>query len=207
MGSHFFAYLSRMKLIRRWSLMRNISPENVQEHSHRVAILAHALALIGRKVFGKKTDPERAAFLALFHDAGEVLTGDLPTPVKYFDANIRESYRAIETAAGRRLLDFLPPEFREEYAPAFFPEEADAASWELVRAADKLCAWLKCVEERRGGNQEFLPAEKVIRRQLDKFAMCEVDYFIERFAPGFSLTLDELGEPLPAPAESDSREV
>lgn len=198
-ANHFFAYLSRMRLIRRWSLMRNISPENVQEHSYRVAVLAHALAVIGRKVFGKTTDPERAAFLALFHDASEVLTGDLPTPVKYFDANIRASYRAIEAAAGRRLLDFLPPELREEYEPAFFPEEADAASWELVRAADKLCAWLKCIEELRGGNREFLPAEKAIRQQLDSFTLPEVDYFIAQCAPGFSLTLDELGEPLPSP--------
>ncbi len=190
-----------MRLIRRWSLMQNNSPENIQEHSHRVALLAHALAAIGRVVFGKDWNGERAAFLALLHDAGEVVTGDLPTPVKYFDSAIRGAYRGIEEAANRRLLDFLPPEFRGEYEPALFPREADARSWELVRAADKLCAWLKCVEERRGGNREFLLAEEAIRRQLDSLHMEEVEYFLEHFAPGFSLTLDELGAPLPAPGE------
>ena len=158
MASHFFAYLSRMRLIRRWSLMQNSSPENIQEHSQRVALLAHALGAIRKTVFKQPADPERAAFLALLHDAGEVMTGDLPTPVKYFDAAIREAYRGIEEAANRRLLSFLPPEFRDAYSPALFPEEEDSASWELVKAADKLCAWLKCVEERRGGNREFLLA-------------------------------------------------
>ncbi|MDR3078115.1 MAG: 5'-deoxynucleotidase, partial [Planctomycetota bacterium] len=192
MSGNFFAYVSRMRLIRRWSLMRNSSPENIQEHSHRTALLAHALAVIARRVFGKEVNAERAAFLALLHDAGEVMTGDLPTPVKYFDANIREAYRGIEAAAARRLLSFLPPEFRPDYEPAFFPREEDAGCWRLVRAADKLCAWLKCVEELRGGNREFAPAEAVIRKQLADLDMEELRYFLERFAPGFSLALDEL---------------
>ena len=197
MSSHFFAHVSRMRLIRRWSLMRSSSPENVQEHSHRTAVLAHALAVIGNRVFGKSFDAERAAFLALLHDAGEVMTGDLPTPVKYFGEGLREAYRGIETAAARRLLEQLPAEFRPEYEPAFFPGEADAAAWRLVRAADKLCAWLKCVEERASGNREFAPAEAALKRQLAAMEMEEVEYFIERFAPGFSLALDELGSLTP----------
>ncbi len=185
-----------MRLIRRWSLMRNTSPENIQEHSHRTAVLAHALATIGHKVYGKTVNAERAAFLALFHDAGEVITGDMPTPVKYFDDNIRQAYKGIEQAANRRLLSFLPGEFRDVYAPALVPEPADAECWRYVRAADKLCAWLKCVEERRGGNREFLLAEEAIKRQLDSFELDEIGYFMDHFAPGFNLTLDELGAPL-----------
>lgn len=193
--SHFFAYLSRMRLIRRWSLMQNNQPENVQEHSQRAAVLAHALAVIRKRVFHRPADPERAAFLALLHDAGEVMTGDLPTPVKYFDAAIRDAYRSIERAANRRLLSLLPGELRAEYAPVFFPAEGDGENWELVGAADKLCAWLKCVEERRGGNREFIPAERAIKKQLDSLALPEVEYFFRHFAPGFSLALDELGPP------------
>ncbi len=183
-----------MRLIRRWSLMRNNSPENIQEHSHRVAVLAHCLAVIGIELFGKDADPERAAFLALLHDAGEVITGDMPTPVKYYDDAIRAAYREIERAAGERLLSFLPERFREFYRPAFFPRDEDARSWELVQAADKLCAWLKCLEERRGGNNEFLLAEKTLRAKLERLELPEVTYFMENFAPGFSLTLDELGK-------------
>jgi 5'-deoxynucleotidase len=192
-NSPFFAYLSRMKLIRRWSLMRNNSPENIMEHSHRVALLAHALATIGNARFGGRWNPERAAFLALLHDAGEVITGDMPTPVKYYDEAIRASYKELEKDANRRLLSFLPEELRAAYAPALVPEEADRDSWLLVRAADKLCAWLKCLEERRGGNREFVQAERAIREQLDAMGLAEVEYFIKEFAPAFALTLDELG--------------
>lgn len=193
MNSHFFAYLARMRLIRRWSLMRNTSPENIQEHSHRVALLAHALGTVGNLKFGKTWNPERAAFLALLHDASEVITGDMPTPVKYYDENIRNSYKEIEADANRRLLSFLPEEFRAAYAPALIPRPEDDDSWTLVKAADKLCAWLKCVEERRGGNREFLLAESSIREQLDDMQLDEVRYFMDNFAPGFLLTLDELG--------------
>ncbi|MCD7895773.1 MAG: 5'-deoxynucleotidase [Planctomycetaceae bacterium] len=194
--SSFFAYLSRMRLIRRWSLMHNTSPENIQEHSHRVAMLAHALAVIGNRIYGKSYNPERAAFLALYHDASEIITGDMPTPVKYYDDNIRAAYKGIEEAANRRLLSFLPEELRDDFAPAFSPAEADADSWRLVKAADKLCAWLKCVEERRSGNREFLLAEEGIKAQLDSMDSPEVRYFLDTFAPGFLLTLDELGAPL-----------
>ena len=193
-----------MRLIRRWSLMRNSSPENIQEHSQRTAVLAHALSTIRHVVFKKEADPERAAFLALLHDAGEVMTGDLPTPVKYFDAAIREAYRGIEEAANRRLLAFLPPEFRGAYESSLFPAAQDAPHWEIVKAADKLCAYLKCVEERRGGNREFLLAEESLKKQLDDLALPEVEYFLEVFAPGFALSLDELGGPTP---ESREREA
>ena len=195
MSSHFFAYLSRMRLIRRWSLMQNNSPENIQEHSFRVALLAHALGTIGNVKFGRSYDPERAAFLALLHDASEVITGDMPTPVKYYDSRLREAYKGIEDAANTRLLSFLPEEFRDTYAPALRPTEADRESWNLVKAADKLCAWIKCVEERLGGNREFVSAEAGIRAQLDSLNMVEIDYFLREFAPGYGLTLDELGPP------------
>lgn len=193
MSGHFFAYLSRMKLIRRWSLMESNSPENIMEHSHRVALLAHALGTIGNVKFDGGWNPERAAFLALLHDASEVITGDMPTPVKYYDENIRRSYKELEKSANRRLLSFLPDELRETYAPALIPVPEDAASWKLVRAADKLCAWLKCVEERRGGNKEFLLAEKGLLEQLKSMQLLEIEYFIDQFAPGFAMTLDELG--------------
>lgn len=194
MISHFFAYLARMRLIRRWSLMQNSSPENIQEHSHRVALLAHALATISRVKFGRARDGERAAFLALLHDASEVITGDMPTPVKYYDDSIREAFKNIESAANNRLLAFLPEEFRESYAPALLPREEDKDAWELVKAADKLCAWLKCIEEGRSGNRDFRLAEMALSKQLDELKMPEVEYFRKYFAPGFSLTLDELGD-------------
>lgn len=193
MISHFFAYLSRMRLIRRWSLMQNSSPENIQEHSHRVALFAHALATISRVKFGKEKDGERAAFLALLHDASEVITGDMPTPVKYYDSGIRDAFKNIEKSANQRLLSFLPLEFRSAYEPALLPRDSDRECWELVKAADKLCAWLKCVEERRAGNCDFRQAEAALSGQLDAMKMPEVEYFREHFAPGFSLTLDELG--------------
>lgn len=195
MKSNFFAHIARMRLIRRWSLMYNTSPENIQEHSFRTAVLAHALAVIGCKKFGRTVDPEHAAFLALFHDAAEVMTGDLPTPIKYFDAGIRQAYKSIEAFANRKLLEFLPPEFRDAWAPAFMPVEKDEECHELVRAADKLCAWLKCIEEKRSGNREFLLAQEALKKQLDAMDLPEVKYFMEHFAEGFSLTLDELGGP------------
>ncbi|MCC8190244.1 MAG: 5'-deoxynucleotidase [Planctomycetes bacterium] len=203
MSSFFFAYLSRMRLIRRWSLMRSNDPENIQEHSYRVAVLAHALASIGRIELGKTTDPERAAFLALFHDAGEVITGDMPTPVKYYDETIREAYRGIEAAANRRLLSFLPEAYRSVYQPALFPEAGEEPTWTYVRAADKLCAWIKCVEERRGGNREFLAAENSLRRSLDHLGLEEVAIFLREFSPGYGLSLDELSRADAGPDPED----
>jgi 5'-deoxynucleotidase len=190
--SHFFAYLSRMKFIRRWGLMHSTHPENIQEHSLQVALVAHALAVIRNRVFGGTIDAQRVAILALYHDAHEVLTGDLPTPVKYFNPNIASSYREIEAAAQRRLLDMLPEAIRSDYAALMSLKHGEPEYAELVEAADKLCAYLKCVEERAAGNPEFAHAEKTLRDRIETFGLPEVRYFLETFVPSFGLTLDEL---------------
>jgi 5'-deoxynucleotidase len=189
--SHLFAYLSRMKFIRRWGLMHTTYPENIQEHSLRVAIIAHALAIIRNRVYGGAVNPERAAVLALYHDASEVLTGDLPAPVKYFNPEIATAFKAIEAAAHRKLFSLVPDELQEAYRPYLLDGEADPHG-ELVKAADKLCAYVKCLEEVAAGNHEFIKAEKAIRASLEALALPEVRYFLETFAPSFRLTLDEL---------------
>ena len=191
--SHLFAYLARMKFIKRWGLMHTTYPESIQEHSHRVAVIAHTLATIRNRLYDGCVDPARAAVLALYHDAGEVLTGDLPAPVKYFNPEIRGAYREIETAANQRLLRMVPDALREEYQSLFVAAERDKDAWELVKAADKLCAYLKCVEEVAAGNREFSRAEQALRATVDALPQPEVRYFLETFAPSLKLTLDELG--------------
>ena len=191
--SHLFAYLSRMKFIRRWGLMHNTYPENIQEHSLRVAMIAHALAVIRNRQFGGHLVPERAAVLALYHDAGEVLTGDMPAPVKYFNPEIRSAYRGIEAAAHDKLFAMIPEALKPDYGPLFFPTESDRPHWELVKAADKVCAYVKCLEEVAAGNNEFAKAEKALRAAVDALDLPEVRYFMDTFAPSFRLTLDELG--------------
>jgi len=191
--SHFFAYLARMKFIKRWGLMHNTYPENIQEHSLRVAMIAHALALIRNRLYGGSVNPDRAATLALFHDASEVLTGDLPTPVKYFNPEIRTAYHAIEAVARQKLLDMLPGELRDDYRGVVFGEGADAEHGDLVKAADRLAAYLKCLEEGAAGNREFSRAEKAVRETVDAIDLPEVRYFLKTFVPSFKLTLDELG--------------
>lgn len=190
--SHFFAYLSRMKFIQRWGLMRSAYPENVQEHSLRVAQIAHALALIRNRLFGGAVDPERVATLALYHDAGEVLTGDLPTPVKNFNPDIEAAYRGIERAAKDKLLAMVPDVLRADYEPFFRPQPGDAAHVELVKAADKLCAYIKCLEEAGAGNPEFSQAEKTLAEAVRRLSLPEARFFLETFVPSFRLTLDEL---------------
>ena len=190
--SHFFAYLSRMRFIRRWGLMHNTYPENIQEHALRVALIAHALAIIRNRLFRGSVNPERAAVLALYHDASEVFTGDLPAPVKYFNPEIKAAYKAIETTAARRLFDMLPESMQRDYEPLFLPTDADAVHRELISAADKLCAYLKCLEEIAAGNQEFSKAEKALRATVEGLSLPEVRYFVETFVPSFKLTLDEL---------------
>lgn len=190
--SHFFAYLARMKFIRRWGLMHSAYPENIQEHSLRVAHIAHALALIRNRVFGGAISPERTAVLALYHDAGEVLTGDLPTPVKNFNPAIKAAYQGIEQAAREKLFGMLPAALRPEYEPLFRPQDADRAHRELVRAADKLCAYIKCLQEISAGNPEFAQAEKALRASVESLDLPEVRYFLDTFVPSFRLTLDEL---------------
>jgi len=189
--SHFFAYLSRMKFIKRWGLMRNAHPENVQEHSLRVAQIAHALAIIRNRKFGGSLDANRVAVLALYHDASEVLTGDLPSPVKYFNPGIREAYHDIESKACERLLQMVPAELASDYADVLLPDDKDLVP--LVKAADKLCAYMKCLEETAAGNREFSQAEQTLKRTVSASELPEVGYFLETFIPSFRLTLDELG--------------
>lgn len=187
----FFAYLSRMRYINRWGLMRNTFQENIQEHSHMVAVLAHALAVIRRDLFGGDLDPEHAAVLALYHDAPEILTGDLPTPVKYYNPEIREAYREVEEVSARRLLSMLPEALRPAYEPLLL-EDPESEYHALVKAADKLSAYIKCVEEVKAGNTEFRQAAEQTYHILEDSPLPEVAYFLEHFLPGFSLTLDEL---------------
>lgn len=189
--SNFFAMAGRMRLINRWSLMQNASQENIAEHSHSVAVIAHALCVIGNKKFGKSYNAERCALLALYHDTTEVITGDMPTPVKYYNNDIKSAYKSIESAAGSRLLDMLPEELKDEYSPLFNKEPADEELWKIVKAADKIDALIKCINETRLGNKEFekaLEAQKQIIADID---MDEVRYFEKEFLPAYYLTLDE----------------
>lgn len=191
MASHFFAYLGRMKLIQRWSLMRNTLPENIQEHSQQVAIIAHCLALIGNRYYNRSYDPSYGALLALFHDADEVFVGDLPTPVKYFNPEIRASYQAAETMAKEKLLSLLPQDLQEDYRGLFFPPQD--AHTRLVKAADKIAAYIKCLEETAAGNGEFSQARESLKKELAAYDdLPEVKYFIEEFVGSFLLTLDEM---------------
>jgi 5'-deoxynucleotidase len=192
MLSHFFAYLSRMKYIRRWGLMHSTYSENIQEHSSQVAMVAHALAIIRNRMFAGNVNPDRVAALALYHDASEVLTGDLPTPVKYFNPDIKTAYHVIEETANKKLLSMIPAELQPDYQAFFHHEEADAASLELVKAADKLCAYIKCLEEVGVGNKEFAHAEKTLRATVEKSDLPEVRYFLDTFVSSLKLTLDEL---------------
>ena len=190
MKSHFFAYISRMRFIQRWALMRNTAPENVQEHSHQVAVLAHALAVIRNEKFGGHVDPGAVAVAALYHDASEILTGDMPTPIKYDNPSIQHAYKEVEAVAEKKLLHMLPEELQSVYAPILTP--ADAEVEKLVKAADKLSAYIKCVEELKAGNTEFREAAAQTRKALEGCGVPEVDYFLDTFMDSFSLTLDEL---------------
>lgn len=181
-----------MRYITRWSLMRSSITENVQEHSHMTAVIAHALGLIRRDVFGRDCDVNELAAIALYHDASEIFTGDLPTPIKYHSRGLRSAYGEVERAACEKLLETLPDELRGEYR-SLFTAEAEPARYELVRAADKLSAYIKCIEERKAGNLEFLSAETSTRQKLLESALPEVQYFMERFIPAFESSLDELG--------------
>lgn len=189
--SNFFAMVNRMKLIDRWALMRSTSKENIAEHSHNVAVIAHALCIIGNKKFGKNYNAERCAVLALYHDTTEVITGDMPTPVKYYNEDIKSVYKDIERIAGERLLAMLPEEFKADYASLFEKREEDEELWKIVKAADKIGALIKCIEECRMGNQEFSIALKSQQNIVDTIDMPEVDYFRKEFLHAYTLTLDE----------------
>ncbi|KJS22027.1 MAG: hypothetical protein VR72_08050 [Clostridiaceae bacterium BRH_c20a] len=190
--SHFFAFLSRMKLIQRWGLMRNTHPENIQEHSLQVAMIAHSLAIIKNMFFEGKLNPERVMALGVYHEVSEVITGDLATPIKYFNPEIKKAFGEIEEVAKKRLFKMLPEQLKNEYKRYLFINKEDEDNWKVVKAADKISAYLKCVEEIRVGNEEFRSAEKALKADIDKFALPEVDYFMKEFVPSFSLTLDEL---------------
>ena len=190
MKSHFFAYISRMRFIQRWALMRNTAPENVQEHSHQVAVLAHALAVIRNEKFGGTIDPGAVAVAALYHDASEILTGDMPTPIKYDNPAIQHAYKEVEAVAEKKLLHMLPQELQSVYAPILTPTDPDVER--LVKAADKLSAYIKCVEELKAGNTEFREAAAQTRKALEGYGLPEVAYFLDTFIDSFSLTLDEL---------------
>ena len=190
MKSHFFAYISRMRFIQRWALMRNTAPENVQEHSHQAAVLAHALAVIRNEKFGGCVDAGAVAAAALYHDASEILTGDMPTPIKYGNPAIRGAYKDVEAVANGKLLAMLPEELHSAYAPLL--TEVPPETERLVKAADKLSAYIKCVEELKAGNTEFREAAAQTRGALESYGLPEVAYFLEGFMDSFSLTLDQL---------------
>lgn len=188
---NFFAMVNRMKYIDRWALMPNTQKENIAEHSHSVAVIAHALALIGKREFGKDYDENRVAVLALFHDTTEVITGDMPTPVKYYNDEIKSVYKKIEAVAGQRLLSMLPEEYKADYEPMFEHSEEDRELWLLVKAADKISALIKCIEENRMGNREFDIALKAQEQKIADIDIPEVKYFSEHFLKSYYLTLDE----------------
>ena len=187
----FFAFLNRMKYIKRWSLMRSVREENIMEHSQSVAVIAHALALIYNKEFGGNVDVNKVVLLAQYHEVGEVITGDLPTPIKYFNPEIKNAYKDLEKNASERLLSMLPESLQGEYKQYIIPDE-NTEEYKLVKCADRLAAYLKCVEEVKAGNSEFKKAKSSIGAELKNLKRPEVDYYLKEFAPAFDLTLDEL---------------
>ena len=190
MQSRFYALISRMRYIGRWGLMRNTFQENIQEHSHMVAVLAHALALIQRDILHEPADPDRCASAALFHDASEILTGDLPTPIKYYNPAIKQAYKQVEAISCEKLLALLPEELRSSYRPLLL--ESDEQVTRIVKAADKLSAHIKCLEELKAGNAEFDSAARQTRQALEQMHLPCLDYFMEHCLDAFRLTLDEL---------------
>ena len=187
----FYAFISRMKNIKRWALMRSVKEENIMEHSQQVAVLAHALGLINNKIYKGTADVNKIVLLAQYHEVGEVITGDLPTPIKYFNPEIQSAYKDLEKKASERLIEMLPEELKEEYKKYIIPDQ-DCIEYKLVKCADRLAAYLKCVEEIKAGNAEFKKAKASIGKELNNSKYPEVAYFLKHFAPAFDLTLDEL---------------
>lgn len=190
--SHFFAHLSRLKLINRWPLMRNVRTENVSEHSLQVAFVAHALAIIKNRKFNGQVNPERIALMAMYHDTSEVLTGDMPTPTKYYNPQITIEYKKIEKIAQNKLIDMLPKEFQEDFRPLIDDDFYSQEEKHIVKQADALCAYLKTIEELSAGNNEFKLAEQRLKGTLSERGSPEMDYFLDVFVPSFSLSLDEI---------------
>lgn len=189
----FFAYLDRLKLIRRWGLMRNTVPENDMEHSMQTALIAHGLAVLAKTRFGRRIDPAHVALMAMYHDVSEVITGDLPTPVKYKTPDIQDAYRDLERHARTQLLNMLPDDLRGAFAPYVAPDET-ACEWQLVKAADRISAYLKCIEEEKVGNRDFAQAKSTISASLLQSPLPEVQVFLREFVPAFSLSPDELSK-------------
>ncbi len=192
MKNGFFAMVSRMKYINRWALMRNEHSENLMEHSFEVSAIAHALAVIGNKRFGKNLDCARAALLGLYHDTPETLTGDMPTPVKYYSDEVRRAYMTVENEACRNLLTMLPDDFRDEYEPFFVRKESDEELWKYVKAADKISALIKCTQEKKAGNTDFDSAAESTAAAIERLGLPEADVFVKEFLPAYELTLDRL---------------
>lgn len=192
--SHFFAHLSRLKLISRWPLMRNVRTENVSEHSLQVAFVAHALAIIKNRKFNGNVNPERVALLAMYHDASEVLTGDMPTPIKYYNPQIAHEYKKIEKVAQQKLIEMLPPELQNDFRPLLDEHYYTEDEKLVVKQADALCAYLKCLEELSAGNNEFKLAKARLEKTLDMRSSSEMEYFMKVFIPSFSLSLDEISQ-------------
>lgn len=190
--NNFYAMMSRMKYINRWALMRNSYTENISEHSLEVSMLAHALCIIGNRRLGKNLNADKAALIALYHDATEIITGDMPTPIKYLNKDIKGAFKDIESQAAEKLLSLLPEDLVEEYRDIFFPSEEEAYVCRLVKAADKLSALIKCIEEEKMGNAEFSSAGKTLEQSIDDMQLEEVEIFKKEFLPAYYLTLDEL---------------
>lgn len=190
--SDFFAFAARTKYINRWALMRNTRYETLSEHSAQVAEIAYALAVIGNERLQKNYNAERAALLGLYHDLPEIITGDLPTPVKYFSEETKSAYKAVERNASKQLLSMLPDDLRKNYEPLFKKKTDDKELWRLVKSADKICAYLKCIEERNAGNKEFYEAEKSITKALQRLDCEEAKIFIDEFVPSFEKTIDQM---------------
>ena len=189
---HFFAFISRMKYINRWGLMRNTHPENIQEHSLQVGVIAHALAVIYNSVFGGCLNADRIAVLGIYHDCNETITGDMPTPIKYFNPEISKAYKDVEAISKKKLIDMLPDELKETFSDILIQEKDDDRCWHIVKAADRISAYIKCLEEEKAGNRDFKKAGEAIYKSILQLELPEVKYFMEKFLPSFLLTLDEL---------------
>lgn len=190
--SNFFALISRMKYINRWGLMRSIKEENVSEHSLDVAVIAHALTIIQKKRLNKDVNPDKTVLYAIYHDASEILTGDMPTPVKYFNPAIKTAYKEVELTANKSLLDMLPEDFYDEYVDALIPKKEESEIWKTIKAADKISAYIKCIEEEKSGNKEFVKAKQSLLKEINNMDRQDVKIFMEEFLEGYGLTLDEM---------------
>ena len=191
MQHHFYAYMARMKLIKRWGLRHNTREENDQEHSLQVTMIAHALAMYKNRRYGGSVDVEKVLLYALYHEAAEVITGDLASPIKYFNPGIRDAYKEIERMASEKLLEYLPEDMKEDFRALLFPDE-ESCEWRIVKAADRISAYVKCLEEYGYGNREFLTAQENIRASISQMNMPEAEDFMREFAPSFMLPLDAL---------------